>query len=75
MKNPNNNPLRIRYNSNQISTRRRNSNTYPITLAILALAQSNLVRQGKDSGMTHFIAIIKELEDYFGITFEQIKNI
>ena len=37
-----------------------------------AVAQSNLVRAKMDSAMPHFIAIVKELEQYYDFTFEQI---
>jgi len=39
-------------------------------LVTLALAQSNLVKAGKDSAMPHFIAIVKELEELYGFKFE-----
>jgi len=43
-------------------------------LAQLAVAQSNLVKAGKDSAMPHFIAIVKELERIYGFTFEQVDD-
>lgn len=41
-----------------------------LVLSNLAIAQSNLVRAGKDSAMPHFIAIVKELERIYGFKFE-----
>lgn len=65
MKNPDNKPLRIK--------RKRLGpppQDYGQVLALLAVAQSNLVKAGKDSAMPHLIAIIKELEDLYGFVFE-----
>ena len=67
MKNPDNKPLRIRKKDEKISRRGPN---YGIVLGLLAIAQSNLVRAGKDSAMPHFIAIVKELEEEYGFVFE-----
>ena len=47
---------------------------YPLMLAMLAIAESNLVKAGKDSAMPHFIAIVKELERHYGFKFETIKD-
>ena len=41
-------------------------------LVQLAIAESNLVRAGKDSALPHFIAIVKELERIYGFKFEQV---
>lgn len=43
---------------------------YGMMLAQLAVAESNLVRAGKDSAMPHFIAIVKELERIYGFEFK-----
>jgi hypothetical protein len=69
-KNPNNNPLRIVY-----KTGRRNNfrdSNFPLVLAQLAVAESNLVRAGKDSAMPHFIALVKAIEDWYDIEFQQV---
>ena len=65
-KNPENRPLRI------VDESESYSDEYPRMLVQLAIAQSNLVRGGKDSAMPHFIAIVKELEKIFHFRFEQI---
>ena len=68
-KNPDNQPLRIVQGNTAGS-----SSTYPIVLALLAIAESNLVRAGKDSAMPHFIALIKALEKFYSFKFEQIED-
>jgi hypothetical protein len=45
---------------------------YAHMLGQLAIAQSNLIRAKKDSGLSHFIAIVKELERLYGFKFEQV---
>lgn len=72
-KNPNNNPLRIvPIDQNKRTTNiRRNTDEYMLVLSNLAIAESNLVKAGKDSAFPHFIAIVKEIEDYYGIKFTQ----
>jgi len=65
MKNPDNKPLRIV--RTQLGPPPEG---YGETLALLAVAQSNLVRVGKDSAMPHLIAIIKELERIYEFRFE-----
>lgn len=65
-KNPDNKPLRIR----QTSLTGTRPADYGFMLVHLAVAQSNLVKAGKDSAMPHFIAIVKELERHYGFTFE-----
>lgn len=35
---------------------------YAVVLSNLAIAESNLVKAGKDSAMPHFLAIVKDLE-------------
>lgn len=64
-KNPDNKPLRIV----QTNSCPDYVSTYGIMLSNLAVAQSNLVRAGKDSAMPHFIAIVKELERVYGFEF------
>ena len=83
MKNPDNKPLRVVFNTdckflhNAINSGRTLQiaeveylNGYTNALAQLAIAQSNLAKQGKDSAMPHFIAIVKELERVYGFRFE-----
>ena len=65
-KNPDNKPLRIR----KTSLLGQRPPDYGQMLVTLALAQSNLVKAGKDSAMPHFIAIVKELEELYGFKFE-----
>ena len=65
-KNPDNKPLRIR----RTALAGERPADYGRMLVTLALAQSNLVKAGKDSAMPHFIAIVKELESLYGFTFE-----
>lgn len=69
MKNPENKPLCI------VRTRRPEEwkPDYGLALSNLAIAESNLVRAGKDSAMPHFLAIVKELETYYGFIFEKIE--
>ena len=73
MKNPDSKPLRIvRVERDPISYNLADS--YGIMLSNLAIAQSNLMRAGKDSAQPHFIAIIKELERLYGFKFEIIED-
>lgn len=65
-KNPDNQPLRIVRGGKEIDEAE-----YQRMLIQLAVAQSNLVQAKKDSAMPHFIAIVKELEQYYDFTFEQ----
>lgn len=83
MKNPDNKQLRIVFNTdckflqNAVDSGRTLQiaeveylNGYTAALSNLAVAQSNLAKQGKDSAMPHFIAIVKELERVYGFRFE-----
>lgn len=82
-KNPENKPLRIKRKE---WTRRETPvgaggtwtdeywQNYGLMLSNLAVAQSNLVKAGKDSAMPHFIAIVKELEDLYGFSFEILEE-
>lgn len=81
MKNPDNNPLRIvspdfscganpYYNKAVVQNHREYCNM----LGQLAIAESNLVKAGKNSALPHFIAIVKELEEQFGFKFEQMED-
>jgi hypothetical protein len=47
---------------------------YGLMLSNLAIAESNLVKAGKDSALQHFIAIVKELERIYGFTFELLEE-
>jgi hypothetical protein len=69
MKNPENAPLRI-----VDGVVDRANLDYGIVLALLAVAESNLVRAGKDSALNHFIAIVKGLERLYGFTFQKVTN-
>jgi hypothetical protein len=70
MKNPDSKPLRIVYTDDGSgAVLNREHFGYAIALSNLAVAQSNLVKAGKDSAMTHFIAIVKELEQLYGFEF------
>lgn len=83
MKNPENKPLRIRCTWDRkgfevpaavddISGYWRN---YGLVLSNLAVAQSNLVKAGKDSALPHFIAIVKELEKIYGFEFCTLESL
>lgn len=72
MKNPKNKPLRIVRDKPYKS--RDCDDTYLQVLAMLAVAESNLVKAGKDSAMPHFLAIVKEIEDCYNIKFEQMPD-
>lgn len=73
-KNPDNKPLRIRHDERYSGPCCVTDESYALMLAQLAVAQSNLVKAGKDSAMPHFIAIVKELERIYGFTFEQVDD-
>jgi hypothetical protein len=47
---------------------------YIAVLSSLAIAESNLVRAGKDSAMPHFIAIVKELERLCDFKFKVVEE-
>jgi hypothetical protein len=72
--------LRIVYNTDGHTDDRdhqhhaRQTAIYPLILSNLAIAESNLVKAGKDSALPHFIAIVKELEQYYGFKFEVIED-
>ena len=72
MKNPENKHLRIAWHSNSGEpwSMTHNDTVRASVLSNLAIAESNLVRAGKDSALPHFIAIVKELEDLCGFWFE-----
>ena len=71
-KNPENKPLRITYLENdEYRLFNEREGAYVTVLSNLAIAESNLVRAGKDSALPHFIAIVKEIEKVLGIKFEQ----
>lgn len=72
MKNPDGKPLRIVSTSDNGGNVYAGKEYYAVVLSNLAIAQSNLVKQGKDSAMPHFIAIVKELERVYGFRFEVI---
>jgi hypothetical protein len=68
-KNPENKPLRMVFDASCT-----NKEELGVTLALLAVAESNLVKAGKDSALPHFIAIVKALEDIHGFRFVQINE-
>lgn len=72
MKNPDNKPLRIvppKWAATG-SPWTPQVQDYVHTLEQLSVAESNLVRAGKDSALPHFIAIVKEIERVYGFKFE-----
>jgi len=69
-KNPENKALRIVRKSNII----RDMSLYVQTLSSLAIAESNLIRAGKDSAMPHFVATVKELEKVLEFSFEVMEE-
>lgn len=71
-KNPENKPLRI-VDLYGLPKQDRGQE-YGRMLSQLAIAESNLVRAGKDSAMPHFIAIVKELERVYNFKFEQMED-
>ena len=71
-KNPENKPLRISACGRKYMRPGRCSGEYARMLSSMLIAQSNLVKAGKDSAMPHFIAIVKELEEIFDFRFEQV---
>lgn len=64
-----NKPLRLVHTKNFI-----NNEQLPVVLSNLAIAEALLVRAGKDSAMPHFIALVKEIERYYGFEFEVIDD-
>jgi len=72
MKNPEKKPLRIVWDYSRAEFSVQQSRVQ--ALSHLAVAESNLVRAGKDSALPHFIAIVKELESVLGFKFEQIEE-
>lgn len=83
MKNPEGKALRLRRNgwysgvSPEFDTRLERQEflrNYGLVLSNLAIAESNLVKAGKDSALTHFIAIVKELENLYGFNFETMED-
>ena len=71
-KNPENKPLEIkRIKSTYFQM---DPKTYIMALSNLAIAESNLVRAGKDSAMPHFIAIVKEIEKVGQFKFQIMKD-
>ena len=79
MKNPDNKPLRIHVDNPHLSNLHQTDGmskasrqiliAYGDVLAKLAIAESNLVSAGKSSGLTHLLAIVKELERVYGFEF------
>jgi hypothetical protein len=70
MKNPDNKPLRIVHPQKTYISQE----AYVLMLSNLAIAESNLVKAGKDSALNHFIAIMKELEKECGFKFEVMEE-
>jgi hypothetical protein len=70
MKNPDNKPLRIVTGGINTSDPQTWTLNYGIMLSNLAIAESNLIKAGKDSAMPHFLAIVKELEKIYNFKFE-----
>lgn len=44
---------------------------YLDTLNAMLIAESNLIKAGKDSALPHFIAIVKELEKLHNFEFQE----
>jgi hypothetical protein len=70
MKNPDNKPLRIIHPQKTYISQE----AYILMLSNLAIAESNLVKAGKDSALNHFVAIVKELEEECGFKFEVMED-
>jgi hypothetical protein len=71
MKNPDSKPLRIKWTA---STCPLGNDQVASVLATLAVAESNLVRAGKDSALPHFITLVKAIEEIYGFTFEKLEE-
>lgn len=67
MKNPDSKMLSVVWHNNITP---KGDDALAAVLAQLAIAESNLVRAGKDSAMPHFIALIKAIEDIYNFKFE-----
>lgn len=71
-KNPNNKSLVIVKDTDNLGA--KSTREYIKTLRALLIAQSNLVRSGKSSGLPHFLAVVKELERLHNFSFELEEN-
>jgi hypothetical protein len=71
MKNPESKPLRIKWKRHRPSA---GDDQQALVLATLAVAESNLVRAGKDSALPHFIALVKAIEEIYDFTFEKLEE-
>ncbi len=77
-KNPDNKPLRLVFNKGLPAGHFGGSphdHEFGLVLSNLALAESNLVRAGKDSAMPHFLALVKALEEHYDFHFEIIGQV
>lgn len=74
MKNPDNKPLRIVRGAILEDGNVDSWRSYGLMLSNLAIAESNLVKAGKDSALPHFIAIVKELEYIYDFKFEVVNE-
>jgi len=73
MKNPENKPLRI-VDRDVTLNRYIGGCEYRQMLNAMLIAESNLVRAGKESAMPHFLAIVKEMEEIFRFKFEVVEE-
>jgi len=55
------------------STDPKRNSELPFILTMLAQSEAMLHKEGVKSALPHYIAIVKELEDYYGFTFEETK--
>lgn len=67
-------PLKIVLNLNASGGWDGHPEAYVGTLNAMLIAESNLVKAGKDSAMPHLIAIIKELERIHSFSFELLEE-
>ena len=72
-KNPENKPLKVKWDFTHDIEPEHWEHRAKL-LASLAIAQSNLVKAGKDSAMPHFLACVKEIERIAGFHFEILEE-
>ena len=70
MKNPDSRPLRIKWKQAPA----KGDDALALTLATLAVAESNLAKAGYKSALPHFIALVKAIEEIHGFTFEIVEE-
>lgn len=60
-------------NADQKTAQRRESQDYGVALSNLAVAEALLMgKPGQDSAQSHFIALVKEIEKFYGFRFDEV---